>query len=29
MLTDEALAERGGYDTNFKMNPPLREEADR
>jgi dihydroorotase len=28
-LTDEALAERGGYDTNLKMNPPLREEADR
>jgi dihydroorotase len=28
-LTDAALAERGGYDTNFKMNPPLREEADR
>lgn len=25
-LTDEALA---GYDTNFKMNPPLREAADR
>lgn len=25
-LTDEALA---GYDTNTKMNPPLREEADR
>ena len=24
-----ALAERGGYDTNTKMNPPLREEADR
>jgi len=24
-LTDEALA---GYDTNFKMNPPLREQAD-
>ena len=29
VLTDEALAEHGGYDTNFKMNPPLREEADR
>ncbi len=29
MLTDEALRERGGYDTNMKMNPPLREEADR
>jgi dihydroorotase len=28
-LTDDALAERGGYDTNFKMNPPLREAADR
>jgi dihydroorotase len=26
VLTDEALA---GYDTNVKMNPPLREEADR
>ena len=26
ILTDEALA---GYDTNVKMNPPLREEADR
>ncbi|HVU32097.1 MAG TPA: dihydroorotase [Opitutaceae bacterium] len=25
-LTDEAIA---GYDTNFKMNPPLRTEADR
>jgi dihydroorotase len=29
VLTDDALTERGGYDTNFKMNPPLREEADR
>jgi dihydroorotase len=29
VLTDEALGERGGYDTNLKMNPPLREEADR
>jgi len=29
ILTDEAIAERGGYDTNFKMNPPLREAADR
>jgi dihydroorotase len=29
VLTDDALAERGGYDTNCKMNPPLREEADR
>jgi len=28
-LTDDALAERGGYETNFKMNPPLREAADR
>jgi dihydroorotase len=28
-LTDEALARGGGYDTNVKMNPPLREEADR
>jgi len=28
-LTDAALAERGGYDTNVKMNPPLREETDR
>jgi dihydroorotase len=29
ILTDEVLTERGGYDTNYKMNPPLREEADR
>jgi dihydroorotase len=29
VLTDERLAERGGYETNCKMNPPLREEADR
>ena len=29
VLTDAAIAERGGYDTNFKMNPPLREPADR
>jgi dihydroorotase len=29
VLTDEALAERGGYETNCKMNPPLRDEADR
>lgn len=29
LLTDEALATGGGYDTNCKMNPPLREEADR
>jgi dihydroorotase len=28
-LTDAELASRGGYDTNVKMNPPLREEADR
>jgi dihydroorotase len=28
-LTDAALRERGGYDTNLKMNPPLRDEADR
>jgi dihydroorotase len=28
-LTDDTLAERGGYDTNLKMNPPLREAADR
>jgi dihydroorotase len=28
-LTDEALNERGGYDTNLKRNPPLREEVDR
>ena len=29
VLTDEALRLNGGYDTNTKMNPPLREEADR
>ena len=29
VLTDEALRLHGGYDTNTKMNPPLREEADR
>jgi dihydroorotase len=29
VLTDAALAERGGYDTNVKMNPPLRDETDR
>jgi dihydroorotase len=29
VLTDEALRNNGGYDTNAKMNPPLREEADR
>ena len=29
VLTDEALGGHGGYDTNYKMNPPLREEADR
>ena len=28
-LTHEALNANGGYDTNVKMNPPLREEADR
>jgi dihydroorotase len=28
-LTDAALAENGGYNTNLKMNPPLREKADR
>jgi dihydroorotase len=28
-LTHELLAAGGGYDTNAKMNPPLREEADR
>jgi dihydroorotase len=29
ILSDDALREHGGYDTNYKMNPPLREEADR
>jgi dihydroorotase len=29
LLTDAMLAERGGYDTHCKMNPPLRESADR
>jgi dihydroorotase len=29
LLTDARLAENGGYDTNAKMNPPLREVADR
>jgi dihydroorotase len=29
VLTDEALRRDGGYDTNTKMNPPLREDADR
>jgi dihydroorotase len=29
VLTEAALAEHGGFDTNTKMNPPLREEADR
>ena len=29
ILTDDALNEHGGYDTNMKMNPPLRETADR
>ena len=28
-LTDEALKDGAGYNTNLKMNPPLREEADR
>ena len=28
-LTDDMLAGHGGYDTNAKMNPPLREEPDR
>jgi dihydroorotase len=28
-LNDEALKAGAGYDTNLKMNPPLREEADR
>ena len=28
-LTDDLLADHGGYDTNAKMNPPLREEPDR
>lgn len=28
-LTDAALAQGAGYDTNLKMNPPLREEVDR
>jgi len=29
ILSDEAIVERGGYDTNFKMNPPLRSDEDR
>lgn len=29
LLTDSALTGGRAYDTNFKMNPPLREEADR
>ncbi len=29
VLTEAALAERGGFDTTTKMNPPLRDEADR
>ena len=29
VLTDAELTRNGGYDTNTKMNPPLREEADR
>ncbi len=28
-LTDEELEARGGYDTNVKMNPPLRDAEDR
>lgn len=28
-LTDEALKRGAGYDTNLKMNPPLREDVDR
>lgn len=28
-LNDEALKDGAGYNTNLKMNPPLREEADR
>jgi len=28
-LNDEALRDGSGYNTNMKMNPPLREEADR
>jgi dihydroorotase len=28
-LTEDELKARGGYDTNTKMNPPLREAADR
>jgi dihydroorotase len=28
-LTDESLEAHGGYDTNMKMNPPLRGRADR
>jgi dihydroorotase len=28
-LTDDELGARGGFDTNVKMNPPLREAADR
>ncbi len=28
-LNDEALRDGAGYNTNLKMNPPLREEADR
>jgi len=29
LLADAAIAADGSYDTDFKMNPPLREEADR
>ena len=28
-MTDESLEQNGGYDTNMKMNPPLRGRADR
>jgi dihydroorotase len=29
VLTEQVLQQNGGYDTNTKMNPPLREVADR
>jgi len=29
LLADAAIADEGSYDTDFKMNPPLREDADR
>lgn len=28
-MTDDSLEQNGGYDTNMKMNPPLRSRADR